>query len=906
MAHYRRIIRSGAIIGTLVACCYCTLFAMRGTPTYRNIGIQTAGASQMPAPITVDQITHNTGNIVTTVDNFGYVGGYSFYGKPSGEWPRGSGRNYLAEIKYWMGTVKENGDTAIANTEDDFQAIPSLISGVDAYKILLSTDTTRYYNFDARDTVGAGLGNPARGWREYNLDSSKWVYTRSYNPIDNHFYNSGPLSLQESHFRFNDAATDTRPLGVELTHTMLQWNYCYNEDFLFVIVDIKNTSTTDYPNFAFGLYMDIDVGGPDGTGENGRLGDLVAFDSTENLAWIYDADAFDPGWGPTVKAGVMGTKYLETPDGIGMTSFRNGDWNVLQDITDAGRYELIASNEFDQSLPPTDQYYIQCTNGINLTAGKSVRVVYALIAGADEANFRANAALAQTLYNNHFVGPQPPATPNLSVRAADRKVYLKWNDTSEVSHDPLTGTTDFAGYKLYRSDNQGKSWGLVNYQTGNKCLKTDYTPLALYTVNAPGEPIQHTYIDTGLYNGVDYWYCLTAFDRGDTVTGIDPLQSGFGVAGTAPNVVSVTPVSDPAGFYSAAGTVRHAYSGSDIPSEGSVVPILFDKKAVRGSEYAVTFEDTPSRTYWHLINMTTGDTVLKNQDKENLDPGMFDVADGIRAVIRNVDREPSHLGQSAFVGADTTLTLRNFWGPSTVILFGDSLYGDAKYRSTYELRYSGDTTMAPNVSGDAYVLYAVPFSVWNITTNQRVSLAVLDRSESGNWRPYRTMMIVNSPYNPTANLFDAAYPYDFSWLFKLDTATYHPQIGETFTFTGARLNGPEDSFTFKVDGVDATEATAELGRARVVPNPYFAQYSSMVETGEGESVLEFQSIPDQCKIRIYTLAGGLVKTIDHIDGTGKARWNLLGDNGQLVASGVYLYQIESTYGNHLGRFSVIK
>ncbi|MCH8027043.1 MAG: hypothetical protein IID63_02855 [candidate division Zixibacteria bacterium] len=53
-------------------------------------------------------------------------------------------------------------------------------------------------------------------------------------------------------------------------------------------MEITNTSDTTYDNLAFGLYIDIDVGGPDGSGENGRLEDLVAFDSLENLAWIYD------------------------------------------------------------------------------------------------------------------------------------------------------------------------------------------------------------------------------------------------------------------------------------------------------------------------------------------------------------------------------------------------------------------------------------------------------------------------------------------------------------------------------------------------------------------------------------------------------------------------------------------
>jgi hypothetical protein len=850
----------------------------------------------VPSPLTYDQIIHNVGNISTTVDNYGYIGGYSYYGLPSGEWPRGSGHNYIGEIKYWMGATTATGDTAVSNTEDDFQAVPSIVSGVDDYKILLSTDSTRYWNFDRSDTVGLGRGNPAHGWREFNLDSNSWVYSTNYSPIDSQYFRGGPVALQESHFVFDDNATGTPPLGVEVTHTMLQWNYSYNEDITFVILDIKNTSSHNYADFAFALYVDIDVGGPDGTGENGRLGDLFASDSAENLAWIYDADGYDPGWGRLVTTGVMGTKLLETPDNIGVTGLRSGDWNALSDINDAGRYAMITARVQDTSLPPTDQYYIQCTAGIDLTAGKTVRVVYALIAGADEADFRSKAARAQMLYDNHFVGPQPPITPILSVRPGDRKVYLHWSDTSEVGPDPLTGTVDFVGYKLYRSDDLGKSWGKLD-------SKGQYMPISVYAINDPGDPIQHSYIDTGIYNGVEYWYCLAAFDRLDPVSGIGPLQSGFGVPGVAQNVVGVRSRSNPAGGFEAAGTVTHEYTGSETPSQGQVVPIVFSPDSLHGTDYAVVFEDTPSKTYWHLIDVTNGDTVLARQTIENADPGLYNVAQGLRVVVDNSDRWPSEYGQVLGAGQDTTLSLLAFLGPSTVALFGMSTYGDAHYRSTYELRWTGDSTMSPNVAGAGYVLYNVPYEVWNTTTNQRVSLAIYDASESGVWTPRRWTMIVNYPYNPADDLFASAFPDYFSWIYRFDTSTYAPANGDVFRFAGAPVNGPSDRFVFKADGVNATVATADLKKIRVVPDPYFE--SSMAENAPGKAYLEFTKLPDRCTIRIYTLTGDLVKTIEH-NGAGTEAWDLQSSNAERVASGVYLFHVDSPYGQRIGRFAVIK
>ncbi len=871
-------------------------------------------ASLSPAPATIDQILHNVGNIRTTVDNAGYVGGYSYYGLPSGEWPRNSGHDYLAEIKYWMGGVSPTGDTLVANTWDEFQAVQMIASGAEDYKILLSTDSTRYYQYDPSDTVGLGKGNPAFGWRVYDPETQSYEYAENFNPIDSSFYAGGPLALQQSHYVFDDAAGGTSLMGLQVTHTMLQWNYCYNEDISFIILEITNTSSVDYTNFTFGLYADFDIGGPDGTGENGRLGDVVDYDVAENLCWTYDLDGYDPGWGPTVTTGMMGTKLLETPDNIGMTGVRTGEWEQVPSdfpTDDIPRFELMNAAVFDDPLPPTDQYYIQCTRGIDLTAGKTVRVVYALVAGADEMALRANSDRAQALYDKHFVGPQPPVAPTLMVRGGDRKVYLSWNDTSEVSIDPLSGQEDFSGYKLYRSDNQGKTWGQTIYSTGNSCMTTDYRALTTFRVEEAGDPIPHSYVDTGLYNGVEYWYCLSAFDLGDSTVPVDVLQNGFGSPEVATNVIKVVPSKDPAGYYEAAATVQRTYAGNDQPSDGSVYPLLFNKDSLNGSDYQVVFEDTPRRTYWHLINVTTGDTLLAQQTRVEGDPGLYDVVAGLRVVVRDGDREPKATVQTGFAGSDTTLAIHTFYGPSIPNFTGNpaNAYGGAHFRSDYELRYTGTNTSAPSVieywTGDPR-RYDVPFEVWNTTTNERVSLAVYDLDDDGAYQPYDLLTIVNYPYDETGDLTGDAFPYYYSWMFDWDDAAYTPAVGDVFTIDGAPLNGPEDIFAFKIDGINASDAAHDLAKIKVVPDPYFAQYSSRVETGEGQSVIEFQNVPDKCTIRIYTLSGDLVETIAHASETGTARWNLQSTNQQQVASGIYIFHVESPYGERLGRFAIIK
>ena len=59
----------------------------------------------------------------------------------------------MAEIKYWMGATV-GIDTLVADTYEDFQGMPDSVNGSSSYQILLSTDTSRYFDYNSTDTVG--------------------------------------------------------------------------------------------------------------------------------------------------------------------------------------------------------------------------------------------------------------------------------------------------------------------------------------------------------------------------------------------------------------------------------------------------------------------------------------------------------------------------------------------------------------------------------------------------------------------------------------------------------------------------------------------------------------------------------------------------------------------------------
>jgi hypothetical protein len=115
-----------------------------------------------------------------------------------------------------------------------------------------------------------------------------------------------------------------------------------------------------------------------------------------------------------------------------------------------------------------------------------------------------------------------------------------------------------------------------------------------------------------------------------------------------------------------------------------------------------------------------------------------------------------------------------------------------------------------------------------------------------------------------------------------------------------------------------TSVTDEIA---VIPNPYrgdiaYQNYKpawEVVPAGhswhEIDRRIQFINIPSPCEIKIYSLAGDLITTLQHDNpNRGFVDWNLTSTIGQTIASGIYLFTVEDTKNGdiHVGKFVVIK
>lgn len=84
------------------------------------------------------------------------------------------------------------------------------------------------------------------------------------------------------------------------------------------------------------------------------------------------------------------------------------------------------------------------------------------------------------------------------------------------------------------------------------------------------------------------------------------------------------------------------------------------------------------------------------------------------------------------------------------------------------------------------------------------------------------------------------------------------------------------------------------------PNPF--------SLSTGRPLVFFGSgvVPNDTLIRVYTLAGDLVATIDETKGQNEISWDARNSWGQRIVPGIYLYTTKSPTEKNAGKFTVVR
>lgn len=715
-------------------------------------------------------------------------------------------------------------------------------------------------------------------------------------------------------------------------------------------------------------YVDVNGNGKWDSDQNEPLNNDVGTDGIGPFDVGYvapDPDGTEGNGIPNQGEPNFGKTDKDESDQIGLTSLSL--YSLIQDGVgpgwprhDPGMYEKLSSGYLPDEISVliANIQMVFSSGPFPLNVGKRERFSVAIALGDNLGDLIFNKETVQSIYNANYNFSKPPIKPTLTAVPGDGKVYLYWNKIAESSRDQFLGLDpdslgykkDFEGYLLYRSteaafsqvkvvtDMNGdakywkplKQWDLIDSIAG-----ADPVGINGASFNRGSNTgIQNSYIDTDVKNGMTYYYALCAYDKGDPnygTAGLQPTENTKiiteDLAGLLTyvdqNCAVVTPNAPAAGYKSPYvedmttapyGTGKASISmlnPSEI-KEGAKYDLVFHSTGFmpdnisRKPSYYKTISYDVVRTYNGVV-----DTIAVDIDSTNFGADKLGVPfDGMSATV--------------LVNQDTTI-IDSLTGwkighsnlSMAIVPFSTGTYGVNYWFGDYEINFTAEKNQ-PSFSTNPNPPM-VNFTITNTMTGETLLPFVTDINANKVFDVGDDFSIVEYEdvnNNGVKEVGERRYTWKISYAQGPGTSTIEePAAGDQFVIktNKAFYEGDKISFVTKAANVDAGLANSQLNKISVVPNPYIGaaewERKSAYSTGHGERKIDFINLPSSCTIRIFTIAGALVKTIvkESSPTDGAISWNLVSDDGMDIAYGLYVYHVDAPgIGEYIGKFAVIK
>jgi len=571
---------------------------------------------------------------------------------------------------------------------------------------------------------------------------------------------------------------------------------------------------------------------------------------------------------------------------------------------------------------------------------------------------------AQFIYNQGWLLPGPPVAPNIILLPGDKQVRLVWDDLPQRTpdrywekvasqpgpgYDPMYRGYDFQGYVIYKS-RDGANWKIIGQcdladtlpKSGTDTLwpykveisenKRDTTylwplgrdetqPDSLW-VRMNNRGVYYTLLDKDVINGFTYYYCVTAYDWNYITKTKDSLGNPVTWdtlilrSGIVANFLT-TPRWEPVNYiWPEVRVVRVAgdsLNSALICSTTVTVPfnVTGDVYEIRflGPEWSGSFEK-PIYSYY-AVNTTKNESLVIDTTSFT-----YEIASPAKKLsfdlpIINGIATKMVLGMKIPDVPFTAVSVEQGNYPADSLKIGVAprqaywAFRGSDYRIEWQNRNGYLTARVYDVTNGGI---EVPFSKFTSagTGPQNANgWCFVDRG-------------LRSPTDTLKGTIAHIYICGGYLGFKqsgdsLQSLINSIQDGNVWLLTGYRSGGAAPSYNILrlVPTVGyADTSTKQKLQVKVVPNPYIV-FNPWEKTTE-ERKVKFTHLPNRCKIRIFTTSGDLVKVIEHNDSKrqpmdlgGTADWDLVNDYQQLIASGVYIFHVESPVGEFTGKLMVI-
>jgi hypothetical protein len=550
---------------------------------------------------------------------------------------------------------------------------------------------------------------------------------------------------------------------------------------------------------------------------------------------------------------------------------------------------------------------------------------------------------------------------NLSEITADPyyKVVHFAPPTSPI-YDPFYLEYDFQGYRIWKSlTGRVSDWSLISsYDKADGITFTDsvnFPDSIMLVVKDNG--IVHSFIDEDARNGFSYYYAISAFDYNyvKKVVKIDSFTND-----TVPNPVWFE--SGKVGVNTVPRREAANYVPPGTPSDSVVFgnPLL-DTLVTPKVTYPLAVD--PNLAFYVALGMPILGTwtetvkgVAKSFDGASYQVFLKSASDSILDSIRTAVKIGTGYKTSEFAPINGISIACDIGTP--VLPLSYNLFDSVTTTSYPESLVTANVvsplpcyTNAPMYCRGFWTYTGNPYRlIWQAAGGKSRTLTVIDFL-TGDTIPYQqfqndsitNVLGASWCFNASATL---GSPFAFA---STDTLRYRnpagqrtkslyimggminlhsgtaidslilPAVGEEWIlWPNGKYLPPSVLGRIKIQGEPGTFDTVQkILNVKVVPNPYVVhnewQQSSLIRR------IRFINLPDNCTIRIFNLNGELVRTILHTatiipasgqtvynNAGGDEWWDLLSANRQLIASGIYIYHVDSKVGEQIGKFAVVR
>ncbi|MGD0591364.1 MAG: T9SS type A sorting domain-containing protein [Bacteroidota bacterium] len=348
---------------------------------------------------------------------------------------------------------------------------------------------------------------------------------------------------------------------------------------------------------------------------------------------------------------------------------------------------------------------------------------------------------------------------------------------------------------------------------------------------------------------------------------------------------------------------------------------------------------------WNIVDVTKGDTLLKNiadYSYSSANP----IIDGFQIGLKG---QPYYVaGQELGSLTYTPKSDFNFSGvnatPYVADQFINSMLTADQVAQDVQMEFDNSAGGGQNAycftrtaaTGSATApydgYYPQPFKVWELnpdgTHKRQIDFVFMEANPSPDntnnhiWAPgaqtsdREYWFFVTEDYSPTAKAkytgttLGSALGADScvwsGWYILADPTAPAYVNGDVWTIKTAKPLKTVDTWTFTTAGMNSTTSTdlakSDIDKINVFPNPYYGMNN--YETSRLNKYVEFSHLPTNATIRIFNLAGVLVRTLTKSDATTQfTKWDLRNEKSLPVASGIYIIHIDMP---DIGKSKILK